>query len=71
MVLDGCEGVLGWVCDVLGWLLDGFGMICGAGLGWFWGCFGMGLRVFWDGFEMFWDGFWMVLVGFGAPKAWF
>ena len=40
VVLDGFEGVLCYVWDVFGWLLDGFGMICGAGLGWFWKGFG-------------------------------
>ena len=39
-LLDGFEGVLGWVWYVLGWLLDGLGMMCGAGLGWFWDGFG-------------------------------
>ena len=29
MVLDGFEGVLGWVWDVLGWLLAGLGIVWG------------------------------------------
>ena len=34
MVLDGFEGVLGWVWDVVGWLLAGLGMVLGCCCGW-------------------------------------